>query len=460
MRKIYRRFAAILTLIFTFLMALLPCFSIAVEALGDPNSSFWIEYIDVGQGDSALIQCDGHYMMIDGGPSSASSIVYTILKNKEIKSLDYMIATHPDADHIGGLSGALNYAKVGICYSPVSNHDTKTFNSLVKYLNKQGISPTVPSSGTVFYLGSAKVELIGPIVLNADTNNNSIVTRITYGSRRFLFMGDAEYEEENSLINAKKDLSCDVLKVGHHGSSSSTSDALLAKAKPKYAVISVGKENSYGHPTAEVLNKFKTGKVTIYRTDKQGDIVLNSDGKSITFFTEKTVTTDTLWISGSGKDSAPAREVTNNSPSYDNIDIPAGTTYVLNINTKKFHLSTCGSVYEMSEKNRRYTTESASSLMSEGYKPCGRCNPYENGYRDNPTVVPNEPASVAQERGAGDAGIQLSVCDYVLNTNTKKFHLPSCSSVYDMSEKNKKDVQMSREDVISQGYTPCKRCDP
>lgn len=245
MRGKFRRIARILTLFFVVLFVIFPCFPLYVGALSDTYSSFWIEYIDVGQGDSALVQCDGQYLLIDGGPASASSIIYTILKNKEIQSLEYIIATHPDADHIGGLSGALNYAKVGVCYSPVSNHDTKTFNSLVKYLNKQGVSLTVPSPGTVFYLGSAKVELMGPIVLNADTNNNSIVTRITYGSKRFLFMGDAEYEEENSLINAKKDLSCDVLKVGHHGSGNSTSDALLAKAKPTYAVISVGKENTY-----------------------------------------------------------------------------------------------------------------------------------------------------------------------------------------------------------------------
>ena len=172
------------------------------ETQVDGINSFWIEFIDVGQGDSALIQCDGHYMLIDGGPPSASSIVYTILKNKEIDKLDYMIATHPDADHIGGLSGALNFASVGVCYSPVESHDTKTFESLVKYLNKQNASITVPTTGTEFQLGRATVEILGPIHKSDDTNNNSIVTRITVGEVSFLFMGDAELEEEKSLIEA------------------------------------------------------------------------------------------------------------------------------------------------------------------------------------------------------------------------------------------------------------------
>lgn len=293
MSKKRGRLIGILLGIFAYLM-LMPMSNVQAAQEG---SSFWIEFINVGQGDSALIQCDGHYMMIDGGPSDASSTVYSILKSKGINNIDYMIATHPDADHIGGLSGALNYAKVGKCYSPVTSHDTKTFNSLLKYLGKQNITLSIPKAGEAFELGGALVELIGPIYPSSDTNNNSIVVKVTYGKKSFIFMGDAEEEEESSILSARKDLSCDVIKIGHHGSSSSTSNALLQKVNPTYAVISVGK-NSYGHPTAKTLNKLIKSDITIYRTDLHGDIICISDGRNILFTTEKNAKADDIRLAG------------------------------------------------------------------------------------------------------------------------------------------------------------------
>ena len=201
--KKFKKTAYSLIFLATMLLGFL-CLSPHAKSATRPKGEFGIEFIDVGQGDAALVWCDGHYMMIDGGPSEASSVIYSILKKNEIAKLDYMIATHPDADHIGGLSGALNYASVGTCYSPVLTNDTKTFRDLEKYLKKQGVKMKVPAAGTTFVLGSAKVELLGPVSVNAEMNNNSIVTKITYGTTSFLFMGDAEFDEENSLIDAKK----------------------------------------------------------------------------------------------------------------------------------------------------------------------------------------------------------------------------------------------------------------
>ena len=347
--------------------------------------SFWIKFIDVGQGDSALIQCDGHYMMIDGGPSSASSVCYTILKNSGIDYLDYMIATHPDADHIGGLSGALNYSKVGICYSSVTYHDTKTFESLVKYLNEQNKSITVPKPGTKFNLGNATVEILGPIYNSADTNNNSIVAKITYGSTSFLFMGDAEMEEESSLINSGVSLSCDVLKVGHHGSNSSTGREFLAYSNPKYAVISVGDDNSYGHPHDETLSRLKAISCILYRTDLQGDILCVSDGSSISISTEKNTTEVNLWSAGSDIYSSSNDNVfvlvPNNEIQNDLQDVGSdrfvseGSSYVLNNHTMKFHRPDCSSVKEISLKNREDVITTREELISQGYCPCKRCNP-------------------------------------------------------------------------------------
>lgn len=422
----------------------------------ESDGSFWVEFIDVGQGDSALIQCDGHYMLIDGGPSSASSVVYAILKNSEIDYIDYMIATHPDADHIGGLAGALNYATVGVCYSPETSHDTKTFESLVKYLNKQNVAITVPSAGTTFQLGRASVEILGPIEKSSDTNNNSIVTKITFGNTCFLFMGDAEIEEEYSLIEAGVELSCDVLKVGHHGSVCSTSDEFLRKATPRYVIFSVGAENSYGHPTEEVLAKLRAFDLSLYRTDMQGDIFCESDGKVISFSTEKKASEEALWIAGPSSNSTITRDG-DVVASPEKSEIPEGTTYVLNTSSKKFHLPTCASVDDILEKNRAYSTDSAERLIADGYKPCGRCNP-----RDIHTHTYDGDSQVGQ----GASGVDRQSQDtaegniYVLNTKTLKFHKPDCSSVTEMNPNNRKDVTMSREEIINQGYSSCKRCNP
>ncbi len=345
-------------------------------------SSFWVEYIDVGQGDAALVQCDGHYMLIDGGPSGASSILYSILRNKRISTLDVVIATHPDADHIGGISGALNYATAKTCYSPVTEHDTKQFKSLTKYLRRHGVSITVPQAGQKFSLGSAEVELIGPVSVCDDSNDSSIVARVTYGDTVFLFMGDAEDEEENAIYKAGYDLDCDVLKVAHHGSAYSTSDTFLKHADPDIAIISAGKDNTYGHPTKEVLDRLSKIKVDLYRTDLQGDITCTSDGKNITVSTEKTCTKDKLWISGEHKaeDSDFIIPIvttdTSSGADMDRSGNPSSSvTYVLNTNTHKFHVPTCYSVGHMAEKNRQDVNMTRDEIIAMGYSPCGNCHP-------------------------------------------------------------------------------------
>ena len=336
-----------------FLSIIVTTFLVGIkDARAAEKSSFWVEYIDVGQGDCALVQCDGHYMIIDGGPSKASSTVYTILKNKGIKTIDLMIATHPDEDHIGGLSGALNYASVDMALSPVTSHDTKTFNSLSKYVAKQGKTFTVPKAGDSYTLGSSKIDIIGPIYSSADTNNQSIVAKVTYGANSFIFTGDAEEEEEYSIIRKYKGLNCDVLKVAHHGSNSSTSKAWLNATKPTYAVIPVG-QNSYGHPTQNTIDKLTKAGATIYRTDLQGDITFTSDGKKLSVQTEKNASSFDA-NAGNGK---------------------KGTSFILNTNSKKFHYPTCSSVGDMSPKNRKDVSMSRDEIISQGFIPCKRCNP-------------------------------------------------------------------------------------
>ena len=419
------------------------------------KSTFWVEFIDVGQGDCALVQCDGHYMMIDGGPSKASSTVYTILKNKGIKTIDLMIATHPDEDHIGGLSGALNYSNVDMVLSPVTTHDTKTFNSLSKYVTKQGRTFTVPKVGDSYSLGSSKIDIIGPIYSSADTNNQSIVVKVTYGANSFIFTGDAEEDEENSIVRKYKDLSCDVLKVGHHGSNSSTSKAWLNATKPTYAVISVG-QNSYGHPTQNTIDKLTKAGAIIYRTDLQGDITFTSDGKKLSVQTEKNASSFEV-NAGDGKKGSSGTTAGND------VSIPAGTKFVLNTSSKKFHVQDCGSVKDMNAKNMQFSTASVDELVKAGYKPCQRCCSSVNTINASSKGQTATTTTVVSTQVMAETQSQAPVSSagsYVLNTNSKKFHYPTCSSVGDMSPKNRKDVSMTRDEIIAQGFVPCKRCNP
>lgn len=330
-----------------------------------------VTFLDVGQGDAAVLQCGGQAMMIDGGKAKASSYIYSWLKKNQISYLDVMVATHTDADHIGGLSGALNYAKVGTAYCPVTSGTTKTFQSFVKYLKKQGKSITVPEAGDEFSLGSAQVRILGPTDPQAEGNNSSIVLKVTFGDTSFLFTGDAEREEEQELLESGYDLESTVLKVGHHGSDTSTSYLFLRTVNPQYAVISVGADNTYGHPTETVLSRLRDADVKTYRTDLQGTITAVSDGKKVTFQTERNAEINTLDQAGPGQ----KNEVVPSAGKAAVSDSSAEKTYVLNTNTHKFHDPDCSSVSQMKEKNKRIVTESRDQIIADGYEPCGHCHP-------------------------------------------------------------------------------------
>lgn len=226
-------------------------------------------------------------MLIDGGEASASSKVYAYLKAYRVDHLNYIIASHAHADHVGGLSGALNYATVDIALCPVLDYDTKTFYSFVKYLGQQNVSITIPHAGDVFDLGSATVQILAPLRNYDEPNDPSIVMKVIYGETSFLFAGDATRIAETDILGAEYDLSATVLKVGHHGSDTSTSYSFLREIMPKYAIISVGKDNAYGHPTDNTLSRLRDAGVTVMRTDLYGTIICTSDGEMVTFEAEK-----------------------------------------------------------------------------------------------------------------------------------------------------------------------------
>jgi competence protein ComEC len=325
----------------SFLALLALTFSFACTVTAGSGAAFTVHFIDVGQADAALVLCDEKAMLIDGGNAEDSRLIYAYLKESEISHLDYIVCTHAHEDHVGGLAGALNYASVDHALCPVTDYDSKAFHSFVKYLSKQNVSITVPTAGDNFSLGSATVNVLGPISQSDEPNNTSIVLRIVYGDTSFLFAGDAERDEEQDILDAGYELTSTVLKIGHHGSDTSTTYPFLREIMPQYAVISVGADNSYRHPSDNTLSRLRDADVKVYRTDLQGTIICESDDKNISFTTEKNSDADTLASVGSNitaQDTASADT--------------EGVEYILNTNTKKFHYPACSSVDQMKDKKQ------------------------------------------------------------------------------------------------------------
>ena len=252
----------------------------------NPESTFSIHFIDVGQGDAALIECDGHYMLIDGGDKSAEDKVYEAVKealaNKSKKRIDILALSHLHADHIGGLGKTLDYlSSIGMVISNSKDGNTSTFLDFEGKLHQLGSRIKIPTCGETYQLGSATVKVID---VRSEKNNDSMVMLITYGDTTFLFAGDMEQSQESQICDQYGDDRWDVtlLKVAHHGSNTSTSIRFLSMLMPQYAVISVGKNREPDHPSQITLDRlFQADVKQVYRTDIHGDIYITSNGKEI-----------------------------------------------------------------------------------------------------------------------------------------------------------------------------------
>ncbi|NQX45364.1 MBL fold metallo-hydrolase [Paenibacillus tritici] len=247
-----------------------------------------VYYFDVGQGDSTLIRTPSNqYILIDGGNNNQGTKVVQYLNALGVKTLDAMVATHPDADHIGGLDDVLKALEVKSVYAPKVSHTTQTYKDFLTAVKNEGRTIKAVSKGVKIPLQGVDASFLAPVnSYGDDLNNWSAVLKVSYKSKSFLFTGDAELKSENDMLADRMSLKADVLKVGHHGSSSSTSKAFLDAVKPTYAIISTGK-NNYGHPDSGILARLKTANATVLRTDQKGTITAISDGTKITFMSTK-----------------------------------------------------------------------------------------------------------------------------------------------------------------------------
>lgn len=246
-----------------------------------------VHYIDVGQGDSIFIELPNEEtMLIDGGSKSNGAIVLNYLNEQKVKKIDYLVSTHPHEDHIGGLVEIINKYSIGEIYMPDVTHTTKAFENLLLAINNKGYKINKAIAGdTILDEEGLNLKILSPEknYSSNSLNNYSVVIKLKYKDNSFIFTGDAEKESESKMVNIGYDLKADVLKTGHHGSNTSTTDSFLSKVDPKYAIISCGVNNKYGHPDNDIISKLKAKNIKIFRTDLDGTIVAKSNGKKITF---------------------------------------------------------------------------------------------------------------------------------------------------------------------------------
>lgn len=249
-----------------------------------------VSFLDVGQADSILINANNKYMLIDAGNNEDGEKLVMYLKSLGIEKFDYVVGTHAHEDHIGGMDNIIDSFDIGTFYMPDVITTTKTFEDVLDSLEKKNLNFDTPQIGSTFDLGKAKIETIYVGKDSKNLNNSSIILKLTYGNVSFLFTGDIESDVEKALLN--KDIESDVLKVAHHGSNTSSSNAFLKKVNPKYAIISVGTGNSYGHPKSVILDRLEKLGTKIYRTDELGTIIVTTDGEKIEVSNVKTDTNE------------------------------------------------------------------------------------------------------------------------------------------------------------------------
>ena len=314
-----------------------------------------VHFIDVGQADCALIEWGDQFVLIDGGNKGDGQLVISYLQQQNVQTLNAVICTHAHEDHVGGLPSVLAVYPTEKVYAPTKTYSSKVFDDFLYYTDQQGLEIIMPDPGDHFILSDGisevKFTVLGPTQSYAEPNDTSIVVKMEYGETSFLFTGDMEVAAENDMLDfwgEKVDWNVDVLKVGHHGSHTSSGYRFVYETDPEYAIISCDEENSYGHPHEEVVSRYKDAGIPMFRTDWLGTILVVSDGREITVTWENQ--------NAAPEDVEPAEGVSQR--------------YIGNKNSMKFHTPDCRNL--PSEENRVYF-DSYEDAVRAGYAPCGSC---------------------------------------------------------------------------------------
>ncbi len=315
-----------------------------------------MHFIDVDQGDSILILSQpGAAVLIDGGPRTAGQTVVNYLKARGVKEIDLVIATHPHEDHIGGLIDVFAAFKVKRVIDSGQPHTTKTFDDYLTAVERQVEAGTckyeTPEGQAVQLASNVTLKILGPSAKMDSLNNGSVVCRLDFGKTSFLFTGDAESGAESKLLSSGTNVRANLLKVGHHGSSTSTSTSFLSAVSPAHAVICVGSGNTYGHPTEQTLNRLFGAGVKIYRTDVNGHVVFMSDGTTLS-------TTAVAWVAPAPTPPPPASK----------------GMFVGSTKSDKYHWPTCSSAKKILPENEIWFS-SVQEALNAKYVPCGICKP-------------------------------------------------------------------------------------
>ena len=322
-----------------------------------PAGNLAVHFIDVGQGDCTLLESDGEFVLIDAGESEYGERVLSYMGGHGASELKYVIATHPHADHVGGLSTVINNVVTENFITVETDCATKTWRKVLTAVDNQNVNYIDAEVGDTYSFGSARFTIMAPLSDDySGYNSYSVTTKVECGEISFMLTGDAEKDSEYEMVASGEALSADVLKCGHHGSSTSTTAKFLKAVNPAYAIISCGENNEYGHPHRETMQKLNTLGCEIYRTDTMGTIIATTDGKNLTFSTDKTENSSYTYSAGEQA----------HSPSPDG--------YIGNKNSRIFHNPACNSVEAMSEKNK-VNFKTRQDAANAGYTPCANCNP-------------------------------------------------------------------------------------
>lgn len=312
-----------------------------------------VSYIDVGQADSILIQTpDNKYMLIDAGETKDNAVL-DYLNLNGVKRLDAVVATHPHNDHISEIDDVIDTFEIGSVYMPKVQHTTKAFENMINSISNKGLKPTQAKAGVQIPLGDyVKCYIVAPTGENySDLNDWSAVIKLVYADTSFIFTGDASSVSEDEMVKSGQDLKADVLKVGHHGSSTASSNAFLDAVSPEYGVISLAENNDYGHPHKEAIDRLNSHNIKTFMTSQYGTVKAVSDGKTIAFSSANNTNINTS----------------------DNINNELSTVnYIGNTKSKKFHLPTCKN---LPKESNQISFSSKQEALDNGYQACGTCKP-------------------------------------------------------------------------------------